>query len=218
MLAALKPESLARLRFPLGELHKPEVRADRGRGRAAGGRPRSTPRTCASWPARAAPASWSATARSPAGPGEIVDSDGDRPGPPRRPAPLHRRPAPRDRHRRHRAAVRARTRTRDTGRVTVGTREELQHRPRGHPRRAPAPRRAPREPRQAALSPAPAQPPAWPATRARAATASLSLQLAEPVDGAAPGQLACLMDGDVVVGWGTIDGRRRHLNSHTHDL
>ncbi|HEY1567069.1 MAG TPA: aminomethyltransferase beta-barrel domain-containing protein [Solirubrobacteraceae bacterium] len=33
------------------------------------------------------------------------------------------------------------------------------------------------------------------------------MQLAEPVDGAAPGQLACLMDGDVVVGWGTIDGR-----------
>jgi tRNA-uridine 2-sulfurtransferase len=24
------------------------------------------------------------------------------------------------------------------------------------------------------------------------------------VDGAAPGQLACLMDGDLVVGWGTI--------------
>jgi tRNA-specific 2-thiouridylase len=33
---------------------------------------------------------------------------------------------------------------------------------------------------------------------------SLSLELAEPVDGAAPGQLACLMEGDVVVGWGTI--------------
>jgi tRNA-specific 2-thiouridylase len=32
----------------------------------------------------------------------------------------------------------------------------------------------------------------------------LTLDLAEPVDGAAPGQLACLMDGDVVVGWGTI--------------
>ena len=29
MLAALRPESLARMRFPLGELHKPEVRADR---------------------------------------------------------------------------------------------------------------------------------------------------------------------------------------------
>ncbi len=28
--------------------------------------------------------------------------------------------------------------------------------------------------------------------------------LAEPVDGVAPGQLACLMDGDLVVGHGTI--------------
>jgi tRNA-specific 2-thiouridylase len=33
---------------------------------------------------------------------------------------------------------------------------------------------------------------------------TLNLQLAEPVYGAAPGQLACLMDGDLVVGWGTI--------------
>jgi tRNA-specific 2-thiouridylase len=32
----------------------------------------------------------------------------------------------------------------------------------------------------------------------------LRLDLDEPVDGAAPGQLACLMDGDLVVGWGTI--------------
>ena len=34
---------------------------------------------------------------------------------------------------------------------------------------------------------------------------SLALALETPVDGAAPGQLACLMDGDLVVGWGTID-------------
>jgi len=34
--------------------------------------------------------------------------------------------------------------------------------------------------------------------------AALELELAEAVDGAAPGQLACLMDGDLVVGWGTI--------------
>jgi tRNA-specific 2-thiouridylase len=34
--------------------------------------------------------------------------------------------------------------------------------------------------------------------------ASLELELSEPVDGAAPGQLACLLDGDVVVGWATI--------------
>lgn len=32
----------------------------------------------------------------------------------------------------------------------------------------------------------------------------LELQLGEPVDGAAPGQTACLLRGDVVVGWGTI--------------
>jgi tRNA-uridine 2-sulfurtransferase len=36
------------------------------------------------------------------------------------------------------------------------------------------------------------------------AHARLRIELAEPVDGAAPGQLACLMDGDLVVGWGTI--------------
>jgi len=33
---------------------------------------------------------------------------------------------------------------------------------------------------------------------------ALTVELAEPVDGAAPGQLACLMDGELIVGWGTI--------------
>jgi len=32
----------------------------------------------------------------------------------------------------------------------------------------------------------------------------LTVELAEAADGAAPGQLACLMDGELVVGWGTI--------------
>jgi tRNA-specific 2-thiouridylase len=36
------------------------------------------------------------------------------------------------------------------------------------------------------------------------AHASLTIELAEPVYGAAPGQLACLFDGELVVGWGTI--------------
>ncbi len=36
---------------------------------------------------------------------------------------------------------------------------------------------------------------------------TLAIELAEPVDGAAPGQLACLMDGELVVGWGTITAR-----------
>jgi len=34
--------------------------------------------------------------------------------------------------------------------------------------------------------------------------ARLDLELEDPADGAAPGQLACLMDGELVVGWGTI--------------
>jgi tRNA-specific 2-thiouridylase len=33
----------------------------------------------------------------------------------------------------------------------------------------------------------------------------LEIALEHPVDGAAPGQMACLMDGDVVIGWATID-------------
>jgi tRNA-specific 2-thiouridylase len=35
----------------------------------------------------------------------------------------------------------------------------------------------------------------------------LAVELREPVYGAAPGQLACLMDGELVVGWGTITRR-----------
>ncbi len=37
---------------------------------------------------------------------------------------------------------------------------------------------------------------------------TLDIELAEPVDGAAPGQMACLMDGDRIVGWGTIAAPR----------
>jgi tRNA-specific 2-thiouridylase len=41
--------------------------------------------------------------------------------------------------------------------------------------------------------------------------AALGVELAEPVYGAAPGQLACLMDGEIVVGTGTIARRARAL-------
>jgi tRNA-specific 2-thiouridylase len=37
--------------------------------------------------------------------------------------------------------------------------------------------------------------------------AGSEIELGEPVDGAAPGQLACLMDGELVVGWATIARR-----------
>ena len=33
---------------------------------------------------------------------------------------------------------------------------------------------------------------------------SLTVELDEPADAVAPGQIACLMDGEIVVGWGTI--------------
>src|SRR5206468_4941077 len=33
---------------------------------------------------------------------------------------------------------------------------------------------------------------------------ALTIELLEPADGAAPGQLACLMEGELVIGWGTI--------------
>jgi tRNA-specific 2-thiouridylase len=35
----------------------------------------------------------------------------------------------------------------------------------------------------------------------------LEIELADPADVAAPGQLACLMDGELVIGWGTIARR-----------
>jgi tRNA-specific 2-thiouridylase len=40
----------------------------------------------------------------------------------------------------------------------------------------------------------------------------LAIELLEPVDGVAPGQVACLMDGEVIIGWGTIarGGAREH--------
>jgi tRNA-uridine 2-sulfurtransferase len=46
--------------------------------------------------------------------------------------------------------------------------------------------------------------------------ARLAIELAEPVDGAAPGQLACLMDGDLVVGWGTITRGLRPAHHPRH--
>jgi tRNA-specific 2-thiouridylase len=33
---------------------------------------------------------------------------------------------------------------------------------------------------------------------------ALTIELTDPVEGAAPGQLACFMDGELIVGWGTI--------------
>ena len=115
MLAALSPRSLARMRFPLGELTKPEVReiaayaglpvASKADSQdlcflAGTDRGGSSPATASSAtaPARsstAAAAYW----------------------PPPRPAPVHGRPAPWPRRRRRRAAVRL---AKDAGRTRPG--------------------------------------------------------------------------------------------------
>ena len=74
------------------------------------------------------------------------------------------------------------------------------HGGRGARRRA-APARGRRRPRQAALPHEAGRVPG----SSRAPAAGWRWTLAEPVDGAAPGQVACLMRGDVIVGHGVID-------------
>ncbi|HTU96299.1 MAG TPA: tRNA 2-thiouridine(34) synthase MnmA, partial [Solirubrobacteraceae bacterium] len=204
MLAALKPDSLARMRFPLGELRKPEVRriaAQAGLPVAAKIDSQDLCFLAGTSRARFMERHGAIESR----PGEIVATDGTSLG----------------RHDgQHRFTVGQRRglglasieplfvidKDAETQRVTVGSREELRT-DRVAIRAARLHRDAERvnqvklRYRQRPLS----------ARVAGGAGAGrhreLSLQLAEPVDGAAPGQLACLMDGDVVVGWGTIDGR-----------
>lgn len=50
----------------------------------------------------------------------------------------------------------------------------------------------------------------------RGAHARLELALAEPVDGVAPGQVACLLDGERVAGWATIAGPARPEETTAH--
>jgi tRNA-uridine 2-sulfurtransferase len=209
MLAALSPASLARLRFPLGELAKPEVRTiaaqaglpvaskvdsqdlcflagtDRARFLARHGGLADTP-------------------------GTIVDRAGDVlghhrgqqrftvgqrrglgiavPGEPLYVLDKDARTnrvlvGPREALRTRRVVIRHGRLHRDGARID---RVKLRYRSRPLPCRISEP-----------ASPGPGR------------HAKLALDLQEPVDGAAPGQLACLMDGDLVVGWGTIARSRR---------
>ena len=201
MLAALSADSLARMRFPLGDLHKPAVRALAPEaGLPVAARPDSQDLCFLAGTDRAA------FLRRHGGlldePGEIVDAAGRVLG----------------RHRGHhgftvgqrrglgrgggRAAVRAAHRAgRQPGRR--GHARRARHRPRRGARRDAASRRRPGGSGQAPL-PLPAARRAPRRGRERGRHRRLELELAEPVEGAAPGQTACLMDGDVVLGWGTI--------------
>jgi tRNA-specific 2-thiouridylase len=200
MLSALAPAALARLRFPLGELTKPEVRALAADAELPVASKADSQDLCfLAGTGRAAFLARHGGQRE--RPGEIVDGRGRVLG----------------RHRGHHGftvgqrkglgvaateplyvlATDART-----NRVTVGPREALRtrevrvrgavlHRPgaevdrvRLRYRSRPVPCRV-----------------------AEHGGGRVTLHLSEPVDGAAPGQTACLLAGDVVVGWGTIDSK-----------
>ena len=200
MLSALSPDSVARMRFPLAELTKPEVRALAAEADlpVAAGRNR---RISASWPAWARRGSSRATA----GLGtprrdRVVLRRG--PSAPTRLPPLHRRPAQRPRRRRR------------PSRCTSCARGGVE--PRG--RRLPRGARRPARPVRGARLHRPGvevdavrlryHSRAVPCRVAGSPDAgthrALELELDEPFHGAAPGQSACLLRGDVIVGWATI--------------
>ena len=200
MLAGLAPDSLRRLRFPLGELTKPEVRALAAeRDLAVAGRAESQDLCFLSGQGKRA------FLRRHGGlgerPGEVVDAEGAVVG----------------RHRGHHEFTVGQRRGLGSGgpeprfvlatdaatnRVMVGPRSALEtssvrvrgarlHRPAD---RVDAVRLRYHSPKRACSLEVPDE----------AAEGEAVLSLAEPADGAAPGQLACLLDGDLVVGHATI--------------
>ena len=107
MLAATPSSTLARLRFPLGDLEKDEVRALAARaGLPVADKPDSQDLCFLAGTTRAAFLSRHGALED--RPGDLVDGDGVVVGRHRGPAPLHRRPAARPGHRDRRAALRAR--------------------------------------------------------------------------------------------------------------
>jgi tRNA-specific 2-thiouridylase len=202
MLAALAPASLARMRFPLGELTKPQVRELAAEAQLPVASKADSQDLCF-----LAGTSRGAFLARHAGiveePGEIVDSGGRVLG----------------RHSGHHAYTVGQRRGLGVAaeeplyvlrtepaanRVVAGPREELQttsvavrgarlHRDGARVDRVKLRYRA--KPLAARLVGDPQA----------GSHRKLEIALEQPVDGAAPGQLACLMDGDVVIGWATID-------------
>jgi tRNA-uridine 2-sulfurtransferase len=201
MLAALQPDSLARMRFPLGELTKPEVRriaADAELPVAS--RADSQDLCFLAGTSRAAfLARHGGIAERP---GEIVDRAGLVIG----------------RHRGHHGFTVGQRRglgvasneplyvlgtDARTNRVIAGTRDQLAT-THVHVRGARLLRDGTRVDRvklRYRTQPLPARLVGEPQAGAHR---TLEIALGEPVDGAAPGQLACLLDGEKIVGWGTI--------------
>jgi tRNA-uridine 2-sulfurtransferase len=201
MLAALSPESLARMRFPLGELTKSEVRAIAARAGLAVADKADSQDLCF--------LAGTDRARFLARHGQL----GDRPGP-----IVDQRGTVLGRHRgQHHFTVGQRKgigvatdaplyvldKDAATGKVMVGPRAALRttririrhaYLRRGGARVDRVKLRYRSRPLLARILDHP------PAGR----HAALTIQLESAVDGAAPGQLGCLMDGELIVGWGTI--------------
>ncbi|MHB8690876.1 MAG: tRNA 2-thiouridine(34) synthase MnmA [Solirubrobacteraceae bacterium] len=203
MLAALAPDSLARMSFPLGELTKPEVRGIAARAGLPVASKADSQDLCflaGTDRARFLARHGGVADRA----GEIVDVDGEV-------LALHRG--------HHRFTVGQRrglgvasgeplfvlSKDARANRVVVGPERALQidrvcvraarlHRPGARVDRVKLRYRSKPIPAAVVGSPAPG------AGRHR----QLTLALGESVNGAAPGQLACLMDGELIVGWGTI--------------
>jgi tRNA-specific 2-thiouridylase len=207
MLAALKPSSLSRLTFPLGELSKPEVRRlAAGAGIPVAGKADSQDLCFLAGTTRARFLARHGNVRD--RPGAVVDAAG-------RPIARH------EGHHRYTVGQRRGLGTsageplyvldKDPvgNRVIVGPRSALHtttvrvraatlHRPGARVNRVKLRYRS--KPLRARLAGDP-QPGRHPL---------LTIELRDGVDGAAPGQLACLMDGELVVGWGTIARTRRN--------
>ncbi|MGH2858831.1 MAG: tRNA 2-thiouridine(34) synthase MnmA [Solirubrobacteraceae bacterium] len=202
MLAALAPESLKRMRFPLGELRKPQVREiAAAAGLPVADKPDSQDLCFLAGTTREAFLARHGELRD--RPGEIVDITG---------AVLGRHDGQQrfTIGQRRGLGLSAReplyvlAKDATSGRVTVGARGQLRtdavrvraarlHRAGARVDRVKLRYRS--RPLPASVSGA-----AGPGRHR-----SLSLALSEPAEGAAPGQLACLMDGELVIGWGTID-------------
>jgi tRNA-uridine 2-sulfurtransferase len=197
MLSALKPASLARMRFPLAELTKPEVRALAAEAELPVASKAESMDLC--FLAGTGKAAFLARHGGLADtPGEIVDSGGAVLG-------THHGHHHFTVGQRKGLGVRAdeplyvlRTEA-GSNRVVVGSRDELATR---HVRVRAARLHRPANEVDAVRLRYHSR--AVPCRVAAGEGRRLELELAEPFHGAAPGQAACLLRGDVIVGWGTI--------------
>ena len=188
MLAATAPETIARLRFPLGELTKPRVRELAAEARLPVASKAESQDLC--FLAGVGRAGFLRKHGGVEEPGDLVMETRRGGRPPRRPDGLHRRPAQGPRRRRRGSALRAQQDGLDGG----------------HRRRASGSPRREVTLRDVVLHAAPDT--VRLRYHARAVGCRLDgelLHLDEPFEGAAPGQVAVLYSGDAVVGHGVID-------------